>query len=272
MAVSLPVAMSQAKEANSNFFIELYTIQLPTYELNIASCDEDIEFNGKRFMGYPIKRGEITKTVDSRVDNCEITVSNTNDYFTLLLFNGKNFLGHRVYIYKILYPDSLEDPSIVFPVFYGQIDSPKLTADGTFTCSVVSDIPNMDNCRTMGYNCSNYFGDANCKMEVKKTSGSCTIGWTKYGDYVRQYVQSDSLGSTYWGNGIVTIDGESRRAIGTETNRVYLEYPFPSGIDKSKGFSIQQDCDKTPASCEVYKNRKHYAGFLAVPFEFTPKT
>ena len=123
MAVSLPVAMSKAKEANSNFFIELYTIELPTYELNIASCDEDIEFNGKRFMGYPIKRGEITKTVDSRVDNCDITVSNTNDYFTLLLFNGKNFLGHRVYIYKILYPDSLKDPSIVFPVFYGQIDS-----------------------------------------------------------------------------------------------------------------------------------------------------
>ena len=59
MAVSLPVAMSKAKEANSNFFVELYTIELPTYELNIASCDEDIEFNGKRFMGYQIGRAHV---------------------------------------------------------------------------------------------------------------------------------------------------------------------------------------------------------------------
>ena len=85
-------------------------------------------------------------------------------------------------------------------------------------------------------------------------------------------MQSDKLGSTYWKDGIITIDGESRRVIGTETNRVYLEYPFPNDIDKNKGFSIQQDCDKTPVSCEVYGNRKHYAGFLAVPFEFTAKT
>ena len=124
----------------------------------------------------------------------------------------------------------------------------------------------------MGYNCSNYFGDENCKMSVKKASGSCTIGWGHYDGHDKQYIQSDSLGPTYWNDGIITIDGESRRVIGMETNKVYLEYPFPSGIDKSKVFSIQQDCDKTPASCEVYKNRKHYAGFLAVPFEFTPKT
>ena len=57
-----------------------------------------------------------------------------------------------------------------------------------------------------------------------------------------------------------------------KNRKYYLEYPFPDDIDKSKGFSIQQDCDKTPVSCEVYGNREHYAGFLAVPFEFTAKT
>ena len=272
MSVSLPVSMNEAKESSSNFFVELYRVELPTYDLLIASCDQNIDFNGETYLAYPVKRGEITRTVDSRVDNCDIEISNTNEYFTLALLNGKNFLGCRCFIYKILYPDSLSDPSNVHLVFYGQVDSPELTADKTFKCSVVSDIPNMDNCRTMGYSCSAKFGDENCKHAIGKATGSCTLSKETLNGVERQVVSSSSLGDTYWKDAVITIDGLSRRVISSIHNKVYCEYEFPDGIDSSGGFSIEQDCDKSATSCDNYNNREHYCGFLFIPFEFTVKT
>lgn len=234
MAISLPVEMEKAKESNSNFFIELYRIELPSYSLLLASCNENITFSGETYLGYPIKRGEITKTVDSRVDNCDIEISNTNEYFTLSLFNGKSFLGCRVYVYRIMYPESLNNPNLIFPVFYGQLDSPELTENGTFKCSIVSDIPNMNSCRTMNYTCSNVFGDENCKHEIKTVSGPIeSMGIEKLDGSEWAYLQSSALGTEYWMNAIVTIDGISRRVIRTAQNKVYFEYAFPDHIDLS---------------------------------------
>lgn len=272
MAVSLPVHMSEMKESGTTFFIELYRIELPDRELLLASSDEDITFNGETYLGYPIKRGDITKTVDSRVDNCDLEVSNTNDYFTLTLLNGKSFLGCRCYIYRIQYPDSLTDINNVTMVFYGQLDSPELTEDRTFKVSVVSDIPNMDNCRTFGYACSNQFGDENCRCQIKTASGACSLDVWQDGQVARPAVRSEALGDTYWQDGIITIDGLSRRVVGQQHNMVILEYAFPDGVDLSGGMKIQQNCDKTVASCKRYGNLKRYGGFLYVPFEYQVKT
>lgn len=272
MAITLPVKMAEAKEAASNFFIELYQVELPSYTLYLAACDEDIVFNGKTYMGYPIKRGEITKTVDSRVDNCDIEISNTNDYFTLAIFNGKNFLGCRCYIYKILYPESLDDASVVSMVFYGQIDSPELTSDATFKCSIVSDLPNMDNCRTMGYSCSAVFGDENCGMTPREQMGGVNLSTMAYQGVDRQVLMDSQLGEYNWDNAVVVIDGIARRVIHYENFMAYLEYPFPTNIDTSGQYYIVQNCDKTPASCRKYNNLQRYGGFPFVPFEFVAKT
>lgn len=274
MAVSLPVSMTAAKEAGTNFFIELYRIELPSYTLLLASCDEDIDFNGETYLGYPIKRGEITKTVDSRVDNCDIEISNTNDYFTLALFNGKTFLGSRAYIYRILYPDSLSDPSIVHLVFYGQVDSPELTENATFKCSIVSDLPNQNACRTMQYSCSAAFGDTNCgKTAVTVNSSTVSFGTADYQGATRQTLTNSALSGNYWKNAIVTIDSISRRVIDwdSRTNTIYLEYAFPDEIETSGGYSVVQNCDKTPTSCKQFNNLTRYGGFLFVPFEFVAK-
>lgn len=272
MAVSLPVSMAEAKESGTTFFIELYRIELPSYDLLIASCDQDIPFAGETYMAYPVKRGEITKTVDSRVDNCDIEISNTNEYFTLALLNGKNFLGCRCYIYRIQYPESLTDPNCVSLVFYGQIDSPELSEDATFKCSIVSDIPNMDSCRTMGYNCSAEFGDENCKHSIATASGSCRLETMEFDGVMRPTCYSTVLGNGYWLNAIITIDGLSRRVVGQGPNYVILEYEFPPEIDVSQGFKIAQNCDKTVSSCKVYNNLQRYGGFLYVPFEYQVKT
>lgn len=274
MAVSLPVKMAEAKEAGTNFFIELYRLELPSYTLLLASCDEDIQFAGETYNAFPIKRGEITKTVDSRVDNCDIEISNVNDSFTLALFNGKSFLGSRAYVYKILYPDSLNDENIVHLVFYGQIDSPELTENATFKCSIVSDLPNMDNCRTMQYCCSAAFGDANCgKTPVAVTNSSFSFGTGSFNGVSRQTIKDSKLSGNYWGNAIVFVDGMSRRVItwDSSSNTVYLEYAFPDNVDISGGYKIVQDCDKTPACCGNYNNLTRYGGFLFIPFEFVAK-
>jgi hypothetical protein len=264
--------MAEMKESGTTFFIELYRVELPDHTLLLASSDEDITFNGETYLGYPIKRGDITRTVDSRVDNCDIEVSNTNDYFTLTLLNGKNFLGCRCYIYRIQYPDSLSDINNVTMVFYGQIDSPELTEDKTFKCSIVSDIPNMDNCRTFGYACSNQFGDENCRFTPRTASGACRRDAWVVNGVTRPAIYSEALGYTYWKDGIITIAGLSRRVVGQQHNMVIIEYEFPEELDMSGGMKIVQNCDKTVASCKAYGNLKRYGGFLYVPFEYQVKT
>lgn len=272
MAVSLPVKMAEAKESSSCFFIELYKLLLPSYTLTIASCDEDIFYNGETYKAFPVKRGEITKTVDSRVDNCEIEISNTNEYFTLALFNGKNFLNCRALIYKILYPDALDDPTNVQLIFYGQIDTPELTENGTFKCSIISDLPNMDACRTMGYSCTNTFGDENCQKKPDEMMGVGTLENRTWQGISRQCLVDSRLADGNWENGVCEIDGEARRIIHCETGCVFLEYAFPSNIDLSDGYWVRQNCDKTQASCKKLGNLKNYGGFPFVPFEYNVKS
>ena len=72
---------------------------------------------------------------------------------------GAGWFGSRVYVYKILYPDSLSDPSQITILFYGSIDSPELTNEGTFKIQLVSDIPTATGGRILQYPCNSTFGD-----------------------------------------------------------------------------------------------------------------
>ena len=72
MARVLPIAMAQAKEEYENFFIELYTMKLPSGEMRLVACDEDIDFDGKSFMAVPLQRNDFKQSVDGKIDNMEL--------------------------------------------------------------------------------------------------------------------------------------------------------------------------------------------------------
>lgn len=265
MAISLPVRMQQALESGSVFQIELYEIHLPTTVLYLCSCDQNITYNGQLYIAMPIQRGEITKTVDSQVDNCELAIANTTDYFTQALFEGINFVGSHVFIYKILYPDSLSAPNLISMVFYGSIDSPELTADGTFKVQLTSDIPTAKGGRTMQYPCNSTFGDSSCGKAVQTTNG-VVLG---VNNRVIQLSGFDG-DKTKWKNAILLCNSEGRRVVDINGSSVTVEYPFLQNIH-GLNYTIKQDCDKTIGDCDRYDNRRHYSGFTAVPYEYQVK-
>lgn len=264
--INLPVKMKEAIESGSVFTIELYCISLPYTTLYVCSCDENITYNGQTYIAVPIQRGEITKTVDSSVDSCELTVSNTTDHFTQLMFSGINFIGSMVNIYSILYPDSIENPSIVKNVFYGQIDAPELTSDGTFKVQLVSDIPQMRCGRVLQYPCNSTFGDHSCGIKPQSLSGM-VVNEKNH----RELRLTNYSADNKWKNGIILVEGEGRKIVSQNGSTVVVEYPFLQDI-LNKNYTIRQGCDKTLSDCDRYNNRRRYAGFPSVPYEYQIKT
>lgn len=264
--INLPVKMQEQIESSSVFPIELYEAHLPNQVLRFCASDTDITYNGNVYIAVPVERGEITKGVDTSIDSCELTLSNTTEMFTQMLFSGVNFIGSRIFIYQIMYPDSLADPTMVKMVFYGTVDSPELTSEGTFKVQVVGDIPNVNGGRMLHYPCNSRFGDSVCKIQPRKETA------TIQDIDGRNIILNRNIGGNdVWIHGIMTVNGEGRR-IENVNDRVFtLEYPFfqsPSGMT----CEIVQGCDKTTSDCDRYRNRKNYSGFLSVPYEFEIKT
>lgn len=265
MAKSIPVKMQQALESGSVFQIELYEIHLPTTTLYLCSCDQNITYNGQLYIAMPIERGEISKTVDSQVDNCELSIANTTEYFTQAIFEGINFIGSRVYIYKILYPDSLSDPSQITMLFYGSIDSPELTNEGTFKIQLVSDIPTATGGRILQYPCNSTFGDSACQHSIQTVSGVVLSANQR----TLQLSNFDGNNTT-WKNGLILCNSEGRRIVAMNGSTITVEYPFLQNVH-GLTYTVKQDCDKTTADCDRLNNRIHYGGFTAVPYEYQVK-
>lgn len=257
--------MIKALEKDHVFTIELYEAHLPDRTLYLAATDRDITFNNTTYIAVPVSRGEITRGVDTTTDTCELSVSNATEYFTQMLFQGVNFLGSRVYVYQISYPDSLDNPNLVKPVFYGIIDAPELTEDGVFKVQLVSEMPSMQGGRVLMKPCNCVFGDEVCGKAVETTGGQ-----------IISANGSKLVGSTFrqdnkWKNSILLINGEGRRVVGMNGNEYTVEYPFLQNV-VGRIYTLKQDCDKTQADCDRYNNRHRYAGFPSVPFEYQIKT
>lgn len=270
MARLLPVSIQQAKEQAQNFFIELYTIQLKTGELRIAACDQDITFNGKQYLALPIERGAIKRGVDNKIDTCEIRIGNVDQSMTLALFQGFDFRGCKCYIHRILYPDSLQDASLIVPVFSGILDSPYLN-NKEFKVTILAQVPNQQ-CpnRKCQLTCNAKFADPEeCGVvKVIRTGTANPDLSTKNHIY-----DTARLGEpeNYWKDGIITIGYESRRIKQSKDGYIYLEYPFI--LQPTGSYIIEQGCDKTFKTCkERYNNGRNFSGFLAVPFEYIVKS
>lgn len=272
--INLPVAFREALSSGSVFDIELYEIHIPNMTLYLCSCDINIQFNGKTYLALPIRRGEISKTVDNTIDSCELQISNATNKFTQLLFKGIPFTGSRIYIYRILYPDSLANAKMVKPVFMGRVDAPELTSDGVFKVTVTTDVPNVRGGRRSQYTCTSVFGDASCQMQI--ISVDTPIADINQTDTEYQVIVSKIENENLYIKGILIVNGEARRikSIADEGTKVVLEYPLlqSKSILVGKTATIRTDCDKTPMDCARHNNQHRYAGFLSVPFEFTVRT
>lgn len=266
----LPVIIEKAKEAYGNFFVELYTLTLTTGIVRLCNCDKVVSFAGHDYQPVPVQRGSIKSTVDSKIDNVELKIADTDLSKVAALVGGFDFRGCYCEIDRILYPDSLTDASAYMIVFYGYLDNPTYS-NGEFTVQVKAAMPYTTKpSRTTQYYCNSIFGDSECK--ASKASRTISIN-TETSTSAKIIVLNDlsSLEVGYYNNGLLTMGYEtkmiSRDYYDNNGQRIFqLAYPFMG--DMAKTATVQRNCDKTIETCRKYGNQKNYGGFLSVPKEY----
>ena len=266
----LPVLIKEAKEKYSNFFIELYTLTLTTGVVRLCNCDKVISFAGNDYQPVPVQRGSIKSSVDSKIDNVELKIADTDLSKVAALVGGFDFRGCYCEIDRILYPDSLTDRDAVMLVFYGYLDNPAYS-NGEFTVQVKAALPYTNKpSRTTQYYCNSIFGDTECG--ASKGTKSITIN-TETSTKSKIIVTTDmtNIENGYYENGLLTIGYETkminRDYYDANGQRIFqLVYPFMG--DLVKNAKVQRNCDKTIETCRKYGNQKNYSGFLAVPKEY----
>lgn len=255
--------MAQAKEQNSSFFIELYNIHLKTGIIRICNCDEVIVFAGLSYQPVPIERGTIKSTVDAKIDNMDLKIADADNSKVAALMEGFDFRGRKVEIFRIQYPESLEDSSIAVPVFYGTLDTPSYS-NGEFSCTIRAMFPKSKvPFRTTQYFCNNTFGDEFCKMDKAIITGtiqeSASLPYEIKTDIITE--------KDKYKNGLCTLGYETRMIkSNTEDGYFILYYPFLGDLKGT--VTVSRNCDKTPEMCKSFDNRKNYGGFIAIPKEF----
>lgn len=262
--IILPQKMSEMKDSDATFFIELYIVKLKTGTIYLAATDTDITFAGQTYMAIPFQRETIDRSMDNVIDSCEISLGD-GDYDKLAyLSNGFDFRGADVTIFKISYPDSLEDDTIKSISFMGYINSCSYS-DGVFSFSLNTRLPNIEvPNRSCQLCCNSEFGDAECGISLEETNVELANGSTN-----SNILLSSTYETNYWKDGVIFIKGESRLILSNEGNKIVVNYSFlQSDIKGGMEATLIRGCDKTKESCrDRFNNMKKFSGFPAIPFE-----
>ena len=256
-----PVRISELKDKGSTFFIEVYVLELRSGISYVAACDEDIVFDDKTFIAIPFSRGDITRNIDSVVNECELKLGDIDDNKLAYIMSGLDFRGCGCTIYRIAYPDSLSNPSEVQCIFKGYIDTPSYS-EGVFTCVVKDYFPSLNApARNFKTPCNSVFGDDVCRMS--KDSRSFDIISIKG----NTYTISESFPDNYWQYGAASVNGETRNIVSSSGNTVTTHINFWQGEVEKQKVILERGCDKTQTTCRRYGNLKRYSGFPSIPFE-----
>ena len=123
------------------------------------------------YYPVPVQRGTIKSSVDAKIDNVELKIADTDNSKITALLEGFDFRGRYVEIFRIQYPESLEDEEIAMTVFYGYLDTPTYS-NGEFTVTVKAAFPNNKvPSRITQYFCNAAFGDEQCGMDKDLRKG-----------------------------------------------------------------------------------------------------
>lgn len=249
-------------------FVELYNFHLKNGDVYFAACNIDIPFDNKIYLAFPIERSQIKSTVDNKIDNTEIKVSNVDDVFTSALFQGYDFRGCMVDIIQIIYPDSLQDSSLFRWVFSGYMDTPVLNEkEKIFKVTLKANLPNLQVGRISMLSCNSEFADQiNCFANKDLCAGTVQSG----SDQNTIYIQQNRV-DNYWRNGHITINYETRKIKSNVGNKIITEYPF-SFKPNGSTYTIERHCDKSFKNCKEFGQGQNFAGFPAIPFEQVIKT
>ena len=269
MSVALDSTIATRKESSTVSFCDLYVIHLVSGEIYYTNNDVDITWyipgtsTPQTYQAQPIQRGKLTQTSDDKVDSVDLQISDITQDFSSAMLSSFDFRGVYVSIYQIDRLASLGKPTAYKYVFYGFMDTPGLDeSTGTFTCTLLQDVPNQTHCRTMMLTCNAWFGDSEeCGATVDTRTSTVAAGSTS-----KTIVHAaDSTGENYWINGVITIGYESRQIKSSNSTSITVDIPFFSTPITNAAISYTNGCNKSYTDCKRHNNTKNYSGFLSIP-------
>lgn len=253
---------------------ELYQILFKDQSYYYAQHDEDIYFfdeNGQpqKYEALGITRTSIKTDIESRVEECNVTLNNVTNKGTRLL-SELNFSNAEMRIIKV-FRNLLDDPENQILIFEGELDAPMVTKTA-FQISVRSkfDIFTAQTPkRRYTRLCSWKFGGQECGVNLQNITATTTIAGISGGRTITLNSRNDPV--NYWMGGIAeiaTAEGqrERRLIIASDGASLQVDFPFESAGSGDQ-IIIRRGCNRTyTQSCKAkYNNEKNYGGFLAVP-------
>lgn len=269
MSVTLDPTISARKDSSTVSFCNLYVIHLKTGEIYYTDNDVNLLWyipgttTPQTYQAQPIQMGKLTQTSDDKIDSVDLQISDITQDFSSAMLSSFDFRGVYVSIYQIDRVESIGKPMAFKYVFYGFMDTPGLDeSTGTFTCSLLQDIPNQTHCRTMMLTCNAWFGDTDeCGAIVDTRTSTLLAGSTS-----KTIVHAaDSTGENYWINGTITIGYESRQVKSSNATSITVDIPFFSTPITGATISYTNGCNKSYSDCKRHYNTANYSGFLAIP-------
>jgi Phage conserved hypothetical protein BR0599./Uncharacterized conserved protein (DUF2163). len=276
MSVVLPVTLANMKDKYEVFFVDVYVITLATGVLHYTNLDVPVEWyvpgtsTPMTYEPIPIQRGSLKQTLDNKIDNLTLTISDASNAFMNALLQSFDFRGSQVDIYQIAYPDSLSNKDAYKYVFSGYIDAPSLDMDkATFSTTLTQRMVNTEAGRIVGVNCNAWFGDSD---ECGATKGIKTS--TVKSSSTQYVIYDNSITETagYWKNGTITISYETKKILSSAVGSVTVEFPFYSTPTVGTSYTMSTGCDHTYTDCTRHNNTSNFGGFPAVALDYMIKT
>lgn len=263
------MAAETKKEANRP--IELYAIYLDEETVYLAQHDQNVQFYNEEgtptlYYASGIRRSSIRTNVESRVDECSVSLDNVTREMSAYMAHNE-FRGRRLRVIKV-FLDHLDDYANHAIVFDGVMDAPAAN-QSAMTVSVTSrldtlnvGVPRRHYQRLCGWK----FGGVECGVDlVSVTVTGTASGLSSDGRSLTLSGRSEISG--HFEDGVLMIEGLSRKVIKSNGSTIDVEYSFPATV-VGKPYTLRRGCNKDyDTGCARFNNQTRFGGFLSVPSE-----
>lgn len=269
------------------------TSEVDSNTLFFAVTNKNVRFysyvNGtpQIFIGLGISRSPISRNIDSKIDNVEISLDNVDRAFSQYFLNfdlrGKRIVIRKIFADLIAQPSESDGDNYVV-MFDGVLDVPSLNqarfqaqARNNFFQSLAFNVPR----RSYQGLCSWRFGNSgDCAIEKTQavlydTKTSQVIDSVQSQIHFIDLARTEGGSGDYWAPGIIKMTGGTSGNIGlkrriiqsTHSGDIFTEANFPYDVVAGDEYEIQRDCGHTiDHDCrDRFRNNANFGGFFTIP-------
>lgn len=145
MAKDLTTDVQTEINAEASFPITLYdVVAVGEDPLYIAEHDNDVIFDGKRYLGYPVRHQPVRTGLEEVIDNVRVTIS-VVDRTLITLIQQTNGLRDASITITTVFADMLDDPDNKIVTFEGRVASVNINeTEATFEVTSLWDLQDIE--------------------------------------------------------------------------------------------------------------------------------